>query len=116
MFAAQHKLDNVIAFTDYNKFQLDGKISDICDIAPLDKKWEAFGWNVLIVENGHSCNEIDKTVTLAKTSTKPTMVILHTTKGKGVSFAEKAGASNHSMPISKELLEEAMAELNKKLC
>lgn len=116
MFAAQHKLDNVIAFTDYNKFQLDGKISDICDIAPLDKKWEAFGWNVLIVENGHSCSEIDKTVTLAKTSTKPTMVILHTTKGKGVSFAEKAGASNHSMPISKELLEEAMAELNKKLC
>lgn len=52
MFAAQHELNNVIAFTDYNKLQLNGKICEICNIAPLDEKWRAFGWNVLVVDDG----------------------------------------------------------------
>lgn len=115
MFAAQHKLNNVIAFTDYNKYQLDGKLEDICDISPLDKKWEAFGWNVIVVKDGHNCDEIDSAINMAKTSEKPTMIILNTIKGKGISFAEKAGASNHSMPIGPELFAEAMSELDKML-
>lgn len=115
MFASHHKLNNLIAFTDYNKLQLDGYTSDICSIDPLDKKWEAFGWNVINVENGNSCDEIDKAILKAKESKLPTMIILNTVKGYGISFAEKAETSNHSMPISKELFEEALNELEAEL-
>lgn len=111
MFAAQHKLDNLIAFTDYNKIQLDGRVEDICDIAPLDDKWRSFGWNVIVVNDGHNCNEIDAAINLAKHSDKPSMIILNTIKGKGISFAEKANVNNHSMPISKEMMEEGFKEL-----
>ena len=111
MFAAQHKLNNVIAFTDYNKFQLDGPLSEICDIAPLDDKWRAFGWNVIVVNDGHNFDEIDAAITLAKFSDKPSMIILNTVKGKGVSFAEQAGAGNHSMQISPEMMAQGLAEL-----
>ncbi len=111
MFASHHKLDNLIAFTDYNKLQLDGKIDDICSIDPLDDKWEAFGWDVISVENGNDCNEIDNAISQAKQSQKPVMIILHTTKGYGISFAQNAGTSNHSMPVSKEMFDEGMKEL-----
>lgn len=111
MFAAQQKLDNIIAFTDYNKLQLDGPISDICDIAPLDEKWRAFGWNVLVVENGNDCDEIDMAILEAKKSDKPSMIILNTIKGKGISFAENAGAANHSMPIDSEMFQKGLQEL-----
>ena len=101
----------MIAFTDYNKFQLDGPLSEICDIAPLDDKWRAFGWNVIVVDDGHNCDEIDAAITLAKFSDKPSMIILNTVKGKGVSFAEQAGAGNHSMQISPEMMGKGLAEL-----
>lgn len=111
MFAAQHKLDNLIAFTDYNKLQLDGYVSDICDIAPLDEKWRAFGWNVIVVNDGHNCEEIDTAITMAKFADKPTMIILNTVKGKGVTFAQDAGIENHSMPISPEMMKQGLDEL-----
>lgn len=111
MFAAQHELDNVIAFTDYNKLQLDGEVSEICDIAPLDDKWRAFGWNVLVVDDGHDCEAIDAAITSAKSSRKPSMIILNTVKGKGVSFAEAAGTSNHSMQVAPETMAAGLAEL-----
>ena len=112
MFASQQKLDNLIAFTDYNKMQLDGMVEDICAIEPLEDKWKSFGFNVIKVENGNDCDEIDKAISDAKNmSGKPTMIILNTTKGFGVTFAIKAGTSNHSMTISKELLEEGLKEL-----
>ena len=111
MFASHHKLNNIIAFTDYNKYQLDGKVSDICDIEPLNKKWEAFGWNVINVIDGHNCNEIDCAINMAKKSSKPTMIILNTIKGKGISFVEMAEGSNHSMSITHEMLIEGIKEL-----
>lgn len=111
MFAAQHELNNVIAFTDYNKFQLDGAVSDICGLEPIDQKWRAFGWNCIVVENGHDCAEIDAAISLAKFSSKPSMIILNTIKGKGISFAENAGVGNHSMAISQDMLREGMSEL-----
>ncbi len=111
MFAAQQKLDNVIAFTDYNKLQLDGKVADICDLEPLDQKWRSFGWNCLVVEDGHNCAEIDVAISFAKFSSKPTMIILNTIKGKGVSFAEKAGTGNHSMNVTAEMMQEGLSEL-----
>ncbi len=111
MFAAQHKLDNVIAFTDYNKLQLDGEVSEICDIAPLDEKWRAFGWSVLVVEDGHDCEAIDEAITSTRFSSKPSMIILNTIKGKGISFAEAAGASNHSMQVTLDMMVAGLAEL-----
>ncbi len=114
MFASHCKLDNLIAFTDYNKLQIDGKTEDICNVAPLDDKWKAFGWNVITVQNGHDCNEIDEAITNAKKSDKPTMIVLHTIKGYGISFVQKAGISNHNMPVTKELSEEGLKELGGK--
>lgn len=111
MFAAHHKLDNLIAFTDYNKLQLDGLVADICGIEPLDDKWRAFGWDVIVVNHGHDCHEIDQAITCAKASLKPCMIILHTIKGKGVSFVQNAGDANHSMVINPDQLELAFAEL-----
>lgn len=111
MFAAQQKLDNVIAFTDYNKMQIDGTIDEICGLDPLDDKWRAFGWNVIVVEDGNDVNQIDDAINCAKHSSKPSMIILNTVKGKGISFVEKAGVANHSMPISKEEMEAGLADL-----
>lgn len=111
MFASQHSLDNLIAFTDYNKLQLDGPINEICDISPLDKKWESFGWNVIVVKDGHDCNEIDCAISKAKKAEKPSMIILNTVKGKGISFAEKAYTNNHSMTITYDMVKEGLLEL-----
>ena len=111
MFAAHHKLNNVIAFTDYNKLQLDGPVNEICSIDPLDEKWRSFGWNVIVVKDGNDCDQIDEAITEAKKSDKPSMIILNTVKGKGISFVEKLGVGNHSIPISKEQMEQGLAEL-----
>ncbi len=110
MFASHHKLDNLVAFTDYNKLQLDDSIENICSIEPLADKWKAFGWDVTEVFEGNNCDEIDKAVLKAKKSQKPVMIILHTVKGCGVDFAEKAGISNHSMTVSEEMFEKGMKE------
>ena len=77
-----------------------------------DKKWEAFRWNVINVENGNDVEEIDEAVLCAKAcKTAPSMIILHTKKGYGVSFAEKAGPGNHSMAVTPEMLHQALQEL-----
>ncbi len=114
MFASHQKLNNLIAFTDYNKLQLDGTIEKVCSLEPIKDKWEAFGWEVIEVKNGNNCEEIDIAVSKAKNFEKPVMIILNTVKGCGVGFAEKAGTSNHSMPVSKELFEAGITELNVK--
>ncbi len=112
MFAAQHGLDNLIAFTDFNGFQIDGGVDEICGVAPLDKKWEAFNWRVINVADGNNMGEVDKAITQArKRSGKPVMIILKTVKGKGVSFIEAAKAGNHSMNLSKEQIDAALGEI-----
>lgn len=111
MFAAQRKLDNLIVFTDYNKLQLDNAIADINDLAPLDKKWEAFNWYVQSVDGGDT-DAIDSAIENAKSNKgKPSMIILNTVKGKGVSFVENAGVGSHSMSISSEQADTAIKEI-----
>lgn len=112
MSAAHFKLNNLIAFTDYNKLQIDGSVQEIVGIAPLDKKWEAFGWNVINVVNGHDVAEVADAVEKAKKITdKPTMIILNTVKGKGISFVEAMGVKNHNMPVTEEQRLQALKEL-----
>jgi len=111
MLAGNQKLDNLIAFTDYNKMQLDGETRAINDLEPLAQKWRAFGWNAAEVD-GHNVEAIDDAVNAAKQqSEKPTMIILHTLKGKGVSFIEAQWQNNHNVSITPEQHMQALAEL-----
>ena len=114
MFAAAKKLDNLIAFTDYNKLQIDDTVARVNDIAPLEDKWEAFGWNVITVENGNDLAEVSDAVTLARSFTntgRPTMVILNTKKGCGVPAVEAMGAGNHNCPFTEAQADEAIRAL-----
>lgn len=114
MFAAAKRLDNLVAFTDYNKLQIDGSVAEVNDIAPLGDKWSAFGWNVIDVEDGNDPDEIEAAIKQGKAnrgSGKPTMVILNTLKGCGVSFVVEKGAGNHNMPFTEEDAVRAVAEI-----
>ena len=114
MFAAAKKLDNLIAFTDYNKQQIDGTVAEVNDIAPLGDKWAAFGWNVIDVEDGNDVEQVAAAVEHAKLgrdSGKPTMIILNTLKGCGVKWIEELGSGNHNCPVSEEQAEAAIREI-----
>ena len=90
MYAAHKKLDNLIAFTDNNQLQIDGPTKEINNLEHLEDKWSAFGWNVYSI-NGHDINSIYDSINKAKLiKNKPSMIILNTIKGKGVSFVEEA--------------------------
>lgn len=110
MFAAHYKLDNLCAFIDFNGLQIDGKITDVMNPTPIDKKFEAFGWNVISID-GNNLEEIEAAVLAAKACKgKPTAVVCHTTKGKGVSFMENQVGWHGAAP-NKEQYEQAVAEL-----
>ena len=114
MFAASKNLDNLIAFTDYNKLQIDGTIEEVNGIAPLSEKWAAFGWNVIDVEDGNDIEQVSAAAEHAKLgigSGKPTMVILNTRKGCGVKWIEDLGAGNHNTNFTAEQAEAAIREL-----
>lgn len=108
--ASQWKLGNLIAFTDYNKQQLDGYTDDILTLDGLSTRYKGFNWHVQEI-NGHDFNAIDKAVKEAKrVKDKPSMIILDTIKSKGYIFGEGV-CPNHSMPISKEQAEKAVEAL-----
>jgi transketolase len=109
MSAAHYKLGNLTAFLDYNKLQIDGRVENIMGIEPVRLKWEAFGWDVKEI-NGHSIEEIIKACEEAKSSPKPSMIIAHTIKGKGVSFME-GKAEWHGVAPTKEEAERALLEI-----
>jgi transketolase len=112
MFAAHKKLDNLIAFTDFNGMQISGMVEDVNNIEPLADKWRAFGFHVIEVRDGNDIRLVLRAIEQAHGNTgKPTMIILHTVKGKGISFAEQAGYNCHSMTITKEQRDEALREL-----
>lgn len=112
MCAAHYKLNNLIGFTDNNNMQIDGCLDEVMDLADLGARWTAFGWNVIDVKNGHDVEEIDNAIIEGKKcADKPTMIILHTIKGKGVSFVEAAGCNNHNMPLTQEQTKQALKEL-----
>lgn len=110
MFAGSQKLDTIIAFTDYNKMQIDGTTEDVNGIHPLDKKWEAFNWHTQVID-GHDMNAILDAIELAKqTKGQPSMIICNTIKGKGANFCEGA-LSSHNMPVTQDLADGAIKEL-----
>ena len=111
MLAASKKVDNLIGFTDYNGMQLDGNVEDINSLGNLKSKWKAFGWYTQEID-GHDCEAISAAIDRAKAKKgQPSMIILKTVKGKGISFVEAAGYKSHSMTMNKENVEAALAEL-----
>lgn len=110
MFAAHKKLDNLIAFVDNNGLQIDGSIDDVNSPRPIDKKFEAFGWQTFVID-GHDFDRIDEAVQQAKAvKGKPSVIIARTVKGKGVSFMENV-AGWHGKAASEEQAAQALAEL-----
>ena len=110
MTSVHYKLDNLTAFLDYNHLQIDGRIEDVKSFCDPVARFAAFGWHV-IEADGHSFTELDKAVTEAEnTKGKPTMVVMHTIKGKGVSFMENQ-AGWHGKAPSAEEAEQALKEL-----
>ena len=110
MLAGTRELDHLIAFTDYNKMQIDGYTGDINTLDPLDKRWEAFGWNVHVAD-GHDIGQILAAVDTAKKQKgRPSMIILNTVKGMGLYFAENK-VESHNMNISEEMWKKAAVQL-----
>lgn len=114
MFAAHYKLDNLIAFLDFNGLQIDGPIEEVIGPAPFDEKFKAFGWNVVVID-GHNFDEIDEAVTACEAvKGKPSVIIMKTVKGKGVSFMENEVEWHGSAPNA-EQYEKAVLELKSTL-
>lgn len=111
MFAGHRKLSHMIAFVDYNKAQIDGTVDEICHLGDIAAKYEQFGWYAQSV-NGHDVGEIWKAIENAKAQDeKPSVIVLNTVKGHGVSFTE-GQISSHNMNLTKEQTEAALAELD----
>ncbi|HTL47991.1 MAG TPA: transketolase [Verrucomicrobiae bacterium] len=109
--AAHHKVDHLITFLDYNKFQLDDATHVICNMEPMGAKWASFGWNVQEID-GHDLGQILAAVEKAKqVKNQPAIIVCHTVKGKGISFMEN---NNHFHGVSptKEEMEKALKELS----
>ncbi len=112
--AAHYKLDNLCAIVDKNTLQITGPTADVCNTDPLDEKWKAFGWAVREVD-GNDVEALSATfAALPFEKGKPSMVIAHTTKGKGVSFMENEVKWHHGVP-NKEQYEQAISELDELL-
>ena len=110
MASAHYKCDNLCAMLDYNGFQIDGKIKDIMGLEPVKDKWQAFGWHAIEID-GHNMEEILRAYEEAKSiKAKPTIIIAHTIKGKGVSFMENV-VDFHGRAPTKEEAEIALKEL-----
>ena len=114
MAAAKWNLDNLCAFIDVNRLQIDGETKDVMPTEPLDKKFEAFNWHVIKID-GHNFEQILAALKEAKeTKGKPTAIIMETVKGKGISFMENL-AGWHGKAPNDEQFATAKAELEAKI-
>ena len=110
MLAASNKVHNLTAIIDYNKWQATGRTNEVMALEPLAAKWEAFGWHSQEID-GHDLAAIDQALTSARTETcRPSVIVAHTIKGKGVSFMEDDNNWHYRTPNPQELAA-ALAEL-----
>lgn len=110
LFAGHHGLDRLVAIIDYNKIQSLGTVKDVLDLDPLADKWRAFKWEVVEID-GHDCEQIEATLrAVPLLPGRPTCVIAHTVKGKGVSFMEDRLLWHYRSPDAEEY-RLALAEL-----
>lgn len=110
MFAANQKLDNLVAVVDFNGLQIDGTIDEVNSAYPIADKFKAFKWNVIEID-GHDFDAIEEALNNAKaTKGAPTCIVMKTIKGKGVSYMEDAVGWHGKAPNTEEY-EQAMTEL-----
>ncbi len=110
MAASHYRLDNLCVILDRNSLQIDGTTEEVMSIEPVADKWASFGWHVLTA-NGHDLKELMSVLDEAEMlKDAPTMIVAHTTKGKGVSFMENV-CEYHGKPLTREQLCEALKEL-----
>jgi transketolase len=110
MAASHYKIGNLCAILDFNKLQIDGKVLDIMCIAPVAEKWRSFGWEVTEVD-GHDFSQILPALDRAEQiKDRPSLIIAHTIKGKGVSFMEDQ-VKYHGIAPTPQELEKALVEL-----
>lgn len=110
MAAGHYKLDNLVAFVDYNHLQIDGNVEDIMNVHPVDEKFRAFNWHVITVD-GHDLEQIAAALAEARTvKGKPTCIVANTVKGKGVSYMENV-CGWHGVAPNDEQLAQALKEL-----
>jgi transketolase len=103
LFCSHHKLDNLIVIIDYNKMQAMGTTHDVLELEPISDKWNAFGWGTREVD-GHEHRALKEALEeLPFSPEKPSCLIAHTTKGKGVSFMENQVAWHYKAPNAEEL-------------
>jgi transketolase len=111
MAAAHQKLDNLIAFLDYNNCQVDGYVEDICSLEPIYQKWESFGWHVQDID-GHDLTQILSAIyETNKIKGKPHMIIARTIKGKAISFMENR-PEWHARGLDEEEYRQALIDLD----
>jgi transketolase len=111
MFASHHKINNLVAIIDYNKIQSLDTIAATLTLEPFEDKWKSFGWNVTQVD-GHNHEELEKALSKQSNKTsKPLVVMAHTTKGKGISFMENSVLWHYRSPQNEEF-EKAISELS----
>jgi len=111
MTSSHYKLDNLTAIIDHNKYQIDGKVEDIKNLAPFADKWRAFGWNVLTCDGHDVAAIIDALEKAEKVKGKPSIVIADTIKGKGVSFMEERPLDYHGKAPSPDEEKNALEQL-----
>lgn len=113
MFAGHRKLDNLVVIVDNNGLQIDGKIDDVCSPYPIDKKFEAFNFHVINLDDAHDFDKIRAAFQEAReTKGMPTAIIAHSLKGKGVSFME-GNVDWHGKAPNDDEYAVAMADLEK---
>ena len=116
MYAAHHKVDNILSFVDCNGQQIDGSTDDVMALGDLAGKWKAFGWHVLTC-NGHDFEDLQQTIALGharRGSGQPTVVLMTTAMGKGVDFMEGTHKW-HGIAPSDEQLADALQQLESAL-
>lgn len=110
MSASKYQLDNLVAIIDVNQLQVDGYCSDIMPVEPIDKKWEAFGWEVICAD-GHDMKDILNTFAKAREiKGKPVCIVARTVKGKGVDYMEGI-CDWHGMAPNDEQCQSALCQI-----
>ncbi len=117
MFASAKKLDHVIAFVDANRYQIDDSVDSLCALGDIAKKFEDFGWYAQNVEDGNDVEQIKAAIDKARANVGsgiPSMIVLNTIKGLG--YSRIAGTvGSHSVSLTPEMVDEALAELDEAL-
>ena len=110
LFAPHHRLDNLVAIVDYNKIQSFGTVKEVLDLEPLGEKWRAFGWGVREID-GHDLGAIEEAFAAVPFAAgRPSCIVAHTVKGKGVSYMEGKLLWHYRAPRGEDL-ETALREI-----